>query len=410
MLVALLGCSDDQPSVPESRAEPAIGAIAPKSTPQDETVVPALRWADVRQPVTSPAAVGVDVSLQATREVLEAVVLEHARDPGNPWAVSHAILALGPDITLVNGRDAVDWLFLSYAELSPVGSQPGIRYPAKRGSIRIEPHTDLILKALTEAGLRPERRVEVAGAERTLGDLYRHSLSRTWVDGAVVSAGSWNDMPWTLQALASWAPEDLRWTSAGIEMSMDGLTSAVVDRLASETAFMHRAMAAGTTFEKKGQGIFGYTCGGAHLLQGAAHAVGRGFGADEHRAHIEAEVDVLYWRFAIELGIVDQALQQHPDYALILLEQRLKFVGHFLESAHKLAALGFYDPTSEQQALLSTARAELVKTVGVLKSMGVFDRLTDLRATNEQMYLDFVGDSAHALRGIDLSTGIGVVH
>ena len=191
---------------------------------------------------------------------------------------------------------------------------------------------------------------------------------------------------------------------------MNALTSRVVDRLAVETEFMHAARASGATFEKKGQGIFGYTCGGAHLLQGAAYAVARGFGQESDYAHIQAEVDVLYWRFGIELGIVDAALQQHPDYALILLEQRLKFVGHFLESAHKLAALGFYSPTAEQKALLETARAELVKTVGVLEAMGVFERLSELETSNEQMYLDFVGDSAHALRGIDLSTGAGVVH
>jgi hypothetical protein len=168
---------------------------------------------------------------------------------------------------------------------------------------------------------------------------------------------------------------------------------------------MREAMAAGTTVQKRGQGIFAYTCGGAHLLQGAAYAVWRGFGGETLRAAIIDEVAVLYWRLDLELAVIDQALQQHPQYAVVLIEQRLKFLGHFLESAHKLAAMGFYMPDDDQLAALERARKELVKTVGVLQAMGVFDRLDQLRETNEQTYLDFVGDSAHTLRGIDLSTG-----
>jgi hypothetical protein len=192
-------------------------------------------------------------------------------------------------------------------------------------------------------------------------------------------------------------------------MTLDTYTSSVVTKLGEETAFMRQAIRTGGTVQKRGQGIFGYTCGGAHFLQSAAYAVAQGYGLPKDRERIREEVDVLFWRLDLELGIVDEALKQHPEYALVLIEQRMKFLGHFLETAHKLAALELYEPTAEQSVALSRGRSELVNTVGVLQAMGVFDRLDELRQSNEQTYLDFIGDSAHALRGIDLSTGQGSI-
>lgn len=408
-LLFLLACSGGEPSVTTKPIKPA---AKPLNIPEPKvliTEVPDISWRISEQGVPSPAARPAEAGLEGARARLEKLVVEHARDPKNPWAISHAILALGAEIRLTNDADAVDWLFETYARSASIGSTPGIRFPRKDGSIRIEPHTDLILKALTEAAVSPDREVEVEGKSLSVAALYRHSLARVWVAGDQLSLEAWNDAPWALQGLAAWAPEELSWTSEGHSMTMDSFTAAVVGKLSSETAFMRAAMTAGTTVQKRGQGIFAYTCGGAHLLQGSAYAVWRGYGGEAAHKSIVDEVDVLYWRLDIELAAVDQALQQHPEYAVVLLEQRMKFLGHFLESTHKLAAMGFYVPSDEQQKVLEIARIELVKTVGVLESMGVFEQLHELRTSNEQTYLDFVGDAAHALRGIDLSTGAATV-
>src|SRR5690606_11453591 len=119
-------------------------------------------------------------------------------------------------------------------------------------------------------------------------------------------------------------------------------TEAVVDKLHAETAFMRSAMQAGATVQKRKQGIFGYTCGGAHLIQGAHYAVARGFGSAAHRERAIAEIPVLFWRVDIELDAVDQAARQPPNYAPVLLEQRLKFLGHFLETVYRASALGLF--------------------------------------------------------------------
>ena len=102
-------------------------------------------------------------------------------------------------------------------------------------------------------------------------------------------------------------------------------------------------------------------------------------------------------------------MTDRPDITLKLLDQRLKFLGHFLETAHKLAALGLYAPDASQRAQLDAALDELVKTVEFLHESGVFDELAKLRFQDVQTYLDLVGDSAHALRGIDLATGRGTI-
>src|SRR5690606_7932418 len=265
--------------------------------------------------------------LRRTRERLLRIVQEHGRDPANPWAIGHAMLALGGDLELANGEPAVDWLFAHYAE----PAAHGVSFPERRGDVRIEPHSDLLLKALTESGIEPDRVVKVRGADHEIAELYAQSLCEAWVDGDAVSYGAWNDTPWALQGLAAWAPEGLAWQAGGRSMTLDAFTEAVVDKLHAETAFMRSAMAAGAAVQKRKQGIFGYTCGGAHLIQGAQYAVARGFGSDAHRERAVAEVPVLFWRVDLELAAVDEAARQHPNYAPILLEQRLKFLGHFLE-------------------------------------------------------------------------------
>jgi hypothetical protein len=71
-------------------------------------------------------------------------------------------------------------------------------------------------------------------------------------------------------------------------------------------------------------------------------------------------------------------------------------------------------PTAEDEAANKRVLAELVVTVDALTRLGAFSALGTMRTDPafakvprgpEQLYLDLVGDSAHALRGLDLATG-----
>ncbi|MEM9692977.1 MAG: hypothetical protein AAGA56_10555, partial [Myxococcota bacterium] len=352
------------------------------------------------------------------QRILGQVVQTYGRAHDNPWAVSHAMLALGPDLTLDNGRAAVDHLFETYAEEVDVGGRTLVHFPAARGSTRIEPHADLLLKALTEGGVSPERKVTVGGRPHTVADLYRHSLHSFWVEGERVSCGEWDDVPWTLQGLVAWANGDASWVGAnGKRQSLDRATAAAAERLGIEyrpIQLMQRqweraGRLGNPPFARDGQAILSYTCGGAHLLQGVAYAVGAGLGGPEARRTLEESVSAMRYRLRAELAVIDRTIAERPSLVVPLLAQRLKFTGHMVESLHKLSAVGLLARDSEAQADVEKAQAELVRTVLALEQSGLFDRMPALREDGrpelEQLYLDIVGDSAHALRGLGLAAG-----
>ncbi len=410
MLWWLWACTGSDPVVDSGK--PADTAVVDAPPAAEPKVLESVKWNLPTHELKSPAAIAEGGTVKDGRETLEKVVRTYGLDAGNPWAVKHALIALGPDAKLPDGRSAVDALFQDYAEEVELQGQTLIAFPKLKEvpgseSIRIEPHTDLLLKGLAEAGVKPDHAVSVQGHPHVVGDLYRESLFHVWVSKDQVWTTSWNDVPWTLYGLAAWAPDDLAWVAeGGHPMTMDALTSATVAQLHSETQFLRDAMAKGEKVEKQKQGIFAYTCGGAHLLQGAAFAVARGFGTPEDRASIEAEVPSLFYRFDLELAQVDEALTKHPEYRVVLLVQRMKFLGHFLETGHELAALGFYTATPEQAEILERAAGELLISVVLLRELGAFEELPQLKNTEKhQQYLDLVGDAAHALHGLNLAFG-----
>jgi hypothetical protein len=107
--------------------------------------------------------------------------------------------------------------------------------------------------------------------------------------------------------------------------------------------------------------------------------------------------------------MLDEAMKQYPEYRLQLVIQRLKFLGHMTESAHKLAAAGLLEPDESQARMLSAILDGVVETVRVLRESGVLTELPALRRQDEQLYLDVIGDSAHALHGLNLATGRATV-
>ena len=127
------------------------------------------------------------------------------------------------------------------------------------------------------------------------------------------------------------------------------------------------------------------------------------------------------WPFAVAAGqaqggqfeeavaTLEAAIKTNPKHRLKLTVQRLKFLGHFLESMSKLGALGYYTPGDTQLALLEGAAQHLVLTVKKLEDLRAFQKLDQLRTEDHQLYLDIVGDSAHAVRGLELAIGRGTL-
>ncbi|MEN0063047.1 MAG: hypothetical protein AAGA48_12910 [Myxococcota bacterium] len=424
----LLGCGSEAPPPvePEPAPEPVVARAEPPAVPK----VPYVQWSLPSRKGKTPNPLGrTDKNLKKQLGIVRArlvkLVRERGRNPLSPWAVAHAMLALGPELTLQGvNRPAIDYLAEEYGRRTRVGRDELWRFPPKVGNQLVDVHTDLLLKAFTEGGLSPDRAVVVAGEPTTLGELYRNSLHRAWVDGRRTGfqERGFNDAPWALQALSAWAPKDLSWTAqGGHEMTLQDFTRALRNVIASETAEMKAARNAGASMKKDTRkGFFKYTCGGQHMLQGLTYAVARGFGDEADKTEVCDQIELLTWRIDVELNAIDPLIRQGtPQIQLLLLVQRLKFLGHTLETVHKAAAMGVCSLTSEQVAASERVARELVLTVDGLNRLGAFDNLDRIavdrgferlrKGGGSQILLDMIGDSAHAIRGIDMATGKGSI-
>ncbi len=451
LCACLLACGDTEPAVTtNSQGEGAEGGAPPSATPppaasapaadgsasagsaalagaasgavtvwnvenidQLVPVVPARRNAVARPVATTPA---YEVTLTTLGEVVD----RYAADPENPWAIAHGLLARGSAYRIGDGRPALAHVFQAYAEPRTFARAGGaaprslVGFPAARGSIRIEPHTDLLLKNAIEAGFAPDATFASPTGPVTLADLYRATVLKTWLvaERNHSSFKDPNDVVWGLQALAAWAPStgdakpELQWiASDGTPMDLDGLTSFSVAMLTQESAFLFEALQKGTPFTRSGQNLFAYTCGGAHLVQGASYAVARGFGTEMDRKAIVAQVPLLFYRLPNELRVYDEAMARNPKYRTRLLVQRVKFLGHWLETVSKMQAMGLFEPTPEQLRLVEGAATNLSLAVDALAKQGTFAQVESIRTKDEQLYLDILGDSAHALHGLELAMG-----
>lgn len=344
----------------------------------------------------------------AAMETLGRVVERWDADPDNAWAVAHGLLARGTELRLTTGLPAVDHLFAVYAEVHEVGGRRLPSFPRERDGRPVEPHTDLILKNLTEIGASPDAAYPLGDGTVTLADLYRYTLLRTFLRPKENKSSFQdpNDMAWGVQALAAWAPPHLRWTALdGTAMDMDALAHFLLVVATKESKFMFDAARAGQKFERTGQPLFGYTCGGAHLVQGATYAVARGFGEPEDRKYATAQGPLLLYRLPIELGIYDEAMKKSREHRERLLVQRMKFLGHWLETMSKLQILGLFTPDEVQMHSVEGAAQNLALTVDALQKLGTFDRLEKLREEDHQLFLDVIGDAGHAIRGLELALG-----
>ena len=420
ILIAQLGCQNkDSSKKPLSEQKTSSQTVIDSSLSTTKTVryshnnIDSLQLAPPVRRVEVKKAIELSDAHVATKAFLKQHLRKHASSSDNPWALFHSLLAFGPEHQTQSGELAIDAILSRYTEVKMHNGESLLSLPSaieKNGrKILIEPHADLGLKVLTEIGLSPDHPINIDGEMYRFQDLYAGSLLSTYLlpQQNISSYHSTNDMPWGIQALAAYAPPKLKWisTDRAVPMTMDELTLFGIAVLDGETKFMKETRQAGAAFERKGQGIFKYTCGGAHLLQGIAYAVARGFGGPRARPEIEAQVDLLFYRFPIELQIYDATLQAAPQHKIKLLVQRLKFVGHFLESSAKLHALGFYDPNQQQLAMIKGAADQLALVVQALRQEGVFDELEMIKESDTQMYLDLLGDAGHAVYALDLVSG-----
>jgi hypothetical protein len=418
IVLALLGCTPDAPTPPAVEPTEAPAAPTAEAAPHVPTtiwtaknirdLVPVAPAHNNAVPKPIPTLPAYDTALATLGEVIDT----YDGDPENPWAVAHGILARGKDFRLSDGREAIPHLFGAFAEPRTAGDYTLVGFPTALGKVRVEPHTDLLLKNLAEVGVDPTATFTTRAGTVAVADLYRWTVLKTFLvpknnHSSFTDPG---DISWNVQALANWAPGELQWIADdGTPMDLDDLVSFDVAVLLQESAFMLQDMQRGQDFQRAGQPLFSYPCGGSHLVQGVSYAVARGYGTPKDRKVVEGQVPLLFYRLPIELGIYDVALRQHANYRMKLQVQRMKFLGHWLETVSKMHAMGLFVPDANQLTQIEGAAQNLALTVDSLQKQGAFDHLPALRVKDEQMYLDIIGDSGHAVRGLELALGRGKV-
>ena len=425
LLALLLGCSQE----PEQSADTPVDNNKPKLVSSEDPVNQLELRGDVKPKqltienidnytVTLPKRTNKEIFVspltqpqQDMIKVLKNVLEQYAIQGDDPWAMGHALMALGATEKATNGQLLIDAIF-EFAEIENIHGKPLPAFPREHSTpqktVPVEPHKDLMMKVMIEVGVQPNRKIMVKGSEFTMEEFYKANILRSYLNPQTNDSSytSPNDMPWSVQSITALLQPNQTWvSSSGMMGSADFFTQFLFAVLSQETQTLKRAMVSGARFKKDKTGIFNYTCGGAHLLQAAAYATARGFKNDQTEAELKTQIDLMFYRFPKELEIYDEYMKAQPEQKVRLLVQRLKFVGHFLENAQKMSMMGLYKPNDLQVRLMQGAMDQLVLTVRALQQSGVYNSLYNIKANDPQLYRDVIGDSAHALYAMYLFSG-----
>lgn len=397
------------PASPEESPASAVPSGAPEETPATSEAGP--RADRLAALASGPGAPLRGPALQALYDVIQ----REAGKPGNAWALAHGVLAMGPEFEATDGRRAVHVIVDDFLKAEKVDQHKGLQpyFPNRTAEgLPLEPHTDLILKTLLEVGLPLDEALTPKEGAPTLERLFRGSRVRYEPLAGEGEEGFTkpDDVAWSIQAWcqgvqAGAAPT---WQAAGLKQAdLGAVTEQQLELLESTTWFMRQAMEKGETVQKRRQGIFAYTCGGAHLHQSVVACAAAGWPKDRNVEERLALLNQIYvWRIPLETSLVEQAMKQAPQLAPLLYNQDVKFLGHALESLGKAERDGLWTPAPEARALLDDAEARLVAHVQQMNKLGIYreDKLANWMQKDDtrQFYLDVVGDAAHAWHALEI--------
>ena len=400
------------------------GSSAPEPPPVVET--PAAESTPEPTPEATPASPAVAHPAAAHRgeaiAQLTQVVEREAGNPANAWALAHGILAMGPEFKATDGRLAIEVLIDDFHKSERLPGHKGLQpfFPKTTDDgLPVEPHTDLILKTLLEVGLPLEEPMLPRQGAPTLERFLRSSRARSTAKPGAKGSQAFekpDDVAWSIQAWCqgSYAGAPEEWRASNVQAAnINAIALQQLEMLEAETWFMRQAMNEGGTVQKRRQGIFGFTCGGAHLYQSVQACLAAGYPRDDKAQERFSKLTEIYqWRIALETKLVEDAMQQAPQLAPILYNQDVKFLGHLLESLGKAERDGLFTPTEEERLLLEDAEGRLIAHVLQMKKLRVYEaeRLAKWMAGEEtrQFYLDVVGDASHALHGLQIQEELRV--
>jgi hypothetical protein len=340
----------------------------------------------------------------ATR-VLEQQCRTQAADPKNPWALAHGITAFGPSFKAGDGRDAIDVMLNDFARRD-TKDHSRFSFAEFENGEPVEPHPNLIAKTLVLAGVPLSREVKRADGRMSVNELVQS------VEGGFhseVGDAWWAREAWTLDLLAQELKPGASTfkNDAGEGYDVAALEEAALAELEKQQAFLGEAMDQGKpSAPKERQLIYAHPCGGFHFIQGVLTWMRFPENRERFRARVDRQIAILFYRLGSETHVYDDALESSPkEYVLLLLAQKLKFYGHWLETVGRLEQEHTLVPSDEQKRQIAQAKELLAKTVEQLQEQKAFERMDEFRTLGKQLALDLIGDSCHAVHGLELTSG-----
>lgn len=374
-----------------------LAALAPLTLPPVSAALAAAFSSALAAPVpASPAGLGTRPALIALRAALRV----EARQANDPWSICHAMLGIGPDLRLENGQVAVDYLFTNFLKHEADGG-PYFEV-AGHGTLMGEQHPFLVLKKCVELKLRPE-------LWKPLADTGLRKLRMP------ATQDEWDDITWLLWAVAK-QPGFAADTRVGPDrVRLDAVALGALERVERADLPVEAAWKAGGAlgFQRPSSGdaaahdsVWGFTCGGQHLLQSVVACQEMGFLPAATRPRVEACLATLQRRLVGESNFrqaekkkataagMDVTLVEHQS-ALALL----KLNGHALETFGRARDAGFGDAV----ALLAGAHGDADRLeqsqLAFQMRVPLAPYLASIRTKSAANWRLWLGDGCHALHG-----------
>lgn len=316
-----------------------------------------------------------------------------AAPPHNAWALAHGIIAAGAGFRASDGRLATEVLFQDF--LARTGEAPGSYAfpPSSADGTPVESHPDLIEKTLVLAGVRPAAPFQTRYGPVTLADLIAQVQARFRRLGP--SDPAWAEGAWTLDLLGHQLdPARASFTNRlgepiDFNKVMDDALTFLEEANAALGGGLDRGLA---VVPKDKQGIYAHPCGGLHLVQAVLTWARHPSVKLRWGPRVGRQIDILFYRFGSERRQYQRALEQFPQLQRPLLEQQLKFYGHFLETVGRLEQENGLRPNPVQATTVRAAADALAAVVRDLGSAHAFDPRS----------WDVIGDACHAAHGLAL--------
>lgn len=354
-------------------------------------------------------ALGAAVSLSVTRRGRAAAAAEagqwdetgmrrlierYAGAKDDPWRIAHGVRARGKEFTLSGREAAVQYLLATFTAEQEVHGKRLLVFPRD-----VEPHTNLYLNNLLEAGVPLAYRFQARGRQYTLEELSEGAKAR--FDLSTVQP---NDIAWSLVSFTTVSPPIKgRWVNAwGKPVQVAEVVEHAFRVAEAATEGVRRTWIEHQPLAGKSP-IHQFTCGGTHLIYSLVVAVKNGYQVANGARRLRDQLGMLIYRMWADLDLIDRFFARVPDplrpsVGWAALDAKWKFLGHAFEVYHYALAHRLVAPTSAQGKVVEAARSMLRYLAGEVERVD----LEAVQRADLDLFRQFVGDACHAYRGMHL--------